>query len=185
MPRAAQFLPPLLLVLLASVTHLPALRGGEFTLDDVALIEENPRLEVHSGADLWRLVSGRYWGDDAGGERLWRPVPLVTYAAERRAHGGDPYLSRALNVALHTGCAWLIYALLAGWLPRRASLLASVAFLLHPVHAEVTGGVVGRAELLALGGVLSAVWLHRRLRRARSGWARAGYAVLAALAFGV
>ncbi|MEZ6188258.1 MAG: hypothetical protein R3F62_25020 [Planctomycetota bacterium] len=181
MPRPAQLLPPLLLAVLAVFVHLRALHGTEFTLDDVPLIAHNTRLDVQDADDAWALVTSRYWGDSASGERLWRPVPLATYALERRLHGNDPDLSRATNVALHTGCAWLVFVLLASWLPRRAALLAAAVFLCHPVHAEVTAGVVGRAEILALGGVLLALWLHSKLRGARSGLTRLGCGLLAAL----
>ena|GEM_PF-2439958 len=183
MPRAARLLPPLLLVLLGGLVHVTATRGTEFTYDDVPLVEHNTRLDVRSSDDLWALVTSRYWGESASGERLWRPVPLVSFAAERHLHGGDPDLSRVTNVVLHTGCAWLIFVLLAGWIPRRAALLASAVFLCHPVHAEVTAGVVGRAEILALGGVLFAFCFHARLRQARRAWARGALGLLAAASF--
>lgn len=152
----------LLVLLLALVAHAPALHGTGFTLDDVPIVAENPRLDVRGWDDLVALLRSDYWGDPLGEERLWRPLALLTFAAERRLHGGHPDGYHALNVLLHGLAAGLsLWLFLPALGSRRAALLGALLFALHPVHAEATAGVVGRSELLALLLVLLAFLSHR------------------------
>lgn len=166
---------------LTVLAHATALHGSAFTYDDHPIVEQNPLLDVHSGSDLWRLVTADYWDDPQGGDRLWRPLSLVTFAVERRLHGGDPDLYRWVNVLLHgliaVGSLTLFGALLRS---RRAALLAALLFALHPVHAEVTAGIVGRSEILGLGLVLLAFLAHRAARAPNRSSGAAALLVLAA-----
>jgi len=173
-----------LVALAALLVHAPALHATAFTYDDVPIVAENPRLVLDGPGDLWALVRSDYWGDPVGKERLWRPLALVTFALERSVHGGDPDLYRLGNVLLHALAAALGYLLFASVLRRRrGALLGALWFALHPVHAEVTGGVVGRSELLALALALGGIHLHLRGRRRRRPLAYVGAGALFFLAF--
>ena len=152
----------LLVLLLTLVAHAPALHGTGFTLDDIPIVAENPRLDVRGWDDLLALLRSDYWGDPLGEERLWRPLALLTFAAERRLHGGHPDGYHALNALLHGLAAGLsLWLFLPALGSRRAALLGALLFALHPVHAEATAGVVGRSEVLALLLVLLALLSHR------------------------
>lgn len=173
------------MLVLTLLAHAAALHGSSFTYDDHPIVEQNPRLDVRGWADLRRLVATDYWNDPSGGERLWRPLPLLTFALERRLHGGDPDLFRLANVLLHGAIAVAslpLFAALCG--SRRLSLLGALLFALHPVHAEVTAGIVGRSELLGLGLVLLAFLAHRAgMQPGRGGGARALLVLAAGLCF--
>lgn len=157
----------LAVVLLAVAAHAPALHGTSFTLDDHAIVEHDPRLVLHGPGDLVPLVTTRYWGEAYQQERLWRPVVLVSFALDRTLFGPDPDAFRAVNVALHAATSALALALLLRVLrSRAAALTGALLFAAHPVHAEATAGVVGRAEVLGLLFALLGTLLHLRAREA-------------------
>lgn len=160
------WLGPWLPAWLAVVCMAPTL-GGDFTRDDVAIVQENPR--VRSLAD-WRGIwledwwsSFRFPGETAPNpvrDRLYRPLTLFSIALQGAVHGVSPLPLRVGNVLLHavaTVCVWLVTRRLL-W---RASVafLAALLFAVHPVHVEAVAEIVGRAEILAatflMAGVLA------------------------------
>ncbi len=157
----------LAVVLLAVAAHAPALHGTSFTIDDHRIVAQNVRLVIDEPRDLVRLVTTSYWAEDYEHERLWRPVVLVSYALDRALFGPDPDAYRAVNVALHAAASVLALALFARLLgSRRAALAGALLFAVHPVHAEATSVVVGRAEVLGLVLSLAGMLLHLRARDA-------------------
>jgi tetratricopeptide (TPR) repeat protein len=144
----------------AILAHLPH-TGVAYTYDDHPIVERNPRLEVHDGASLLALVRSNYWGagGERTGERLFRPVPLLSYAAERAVLGRpDALFARWVNAVLHALCSLAAFALFAQVArSARAGFLGALVFAAHPLHAECVAGVVGRAEILALGFALLAL----------------------------
>ncbi|HZU96869.1 MAG TPA: tetratricopeptide repeat protein [Planctomycetota bacterium] len=151
---------PIAVALVALLAHLPAL-GADFTFDDHAIVEQNPRLSVHGLHDVLELAASNYWGPAAerSGERLFRPLPLLTYALERAVAPG-PALPHATNVLLHALAAVAALALFRQVVRHeRGALVGALLFAAHPLHAEAVAGVVGRAEVLAL--LFSLVALER------------------------
>src|SRR5581483_4297857 len=104
------------------------------------------------------------WGEagERSGERLFRPVPLLTYALERALVGRPSApVARAVNALLHALCSLAALALFASIAKdRRAGLIGALIFAAHPLHAEAVAGVVGRAEVLALLLGFAALLLH-------------------------
>jgi Flp pilus assembly protein TadD len=81
--------------------------------------------------------------------------------------GLNPLGFHLVNVLLHLTVTWLLY--LVGFqlgLSRRAAVLSAVLFAIHPIHSEAVSGVVGRAELMMVIGVLAAL---RWFTQGRSG----------------
>lgn len=153
--------------MIALLVHAGAFSGTEFTFDDAIIVRDNPRLNVDSAAELGALIKSKYWGDRYQSERLWRPVPMLSFAFDRALWGrADPDRSRWTSLMLHALtclCVWLLFGQLLG---RRGALLGALLFAAHPVHAESTVGVVGRSEVLALLGATAGMLLHLRARRA-------------------
>jgi tetratricopeptide (TPR) repeat protein len=148
---------------LAAVVVCGNTLANGFAYDDVPIILENPATSPQ--AEFFAPWGQRYWPWDSSFGPLveHRPLVVQTYAIERRLFGAWPLPFHMLNVLLHA-------AVSAGvaWLARRVSgsaavaALAGVLFAVHPVHAEAVANVVGRAELLAAGGLLLALWFHAR-----------------------
>lgn len=183
-PRTSTFARDALLVaLLAVAGHWAALHDTGFTIDDHEIVAHNPRLVVRGWADLPPLVTTNYWGELYPEERLWRPTTLVSLALDRTLLGPAPDGFHRVGVALHALTSVLLLALLRRVVPgRRAALLGALVFALHPVHAEATAGVVGRAEVLALLFAVVAMLLHLRRRDAPDAPGAGGVALDAARA---
>lgn len=106
-----------------------------------------------------------------------RPLLKLSYAVNH-TFGSGPFGFHAVNVAIHAGCALLVYALLlriartdpalAGR-ERLAAAAGSLLFALHPVQTEAVTYASGRStSLSALFALASiAVWLDGRARGTR------------------
>src|SRR6185436_17495008 len=136
------------------------LRNG-FTFDDHAIIVQNSlikRMEYRP-----TLLTSDYWAGvrDPGAAPtihagLYRPLVLLSFAVNHAAAGLSPWSYHLINVLLHLGVTWLLYAVARQLeFSLQAALAAALLFALHPIHAEAVAGVVGRAELLMSAGVLA------------------------------
>ncbi|HEV7991604.1 MAG TPA: hypothetical protein VGP25_07245, partial [Gemmatimonadaceae bacterium] len=146
---------PLFAALAAVLAHLRALGNG-YAFDDVAIVA-HPL--VQSARTLPSALAAPWWYD---GNRLYRPLALLSIGVDRLIGGGAPWLPHAVNVALHGVIAALVARLCLRFLPPFAALAAGLLFALLPVHAEAVATVVGRAELLA---ALAMVLLLLRVTR--------------------
>jgi tetratricopeptide (TPR) repeat protein len=138
----------LVILVLVLVAHMP-LRHSGYVQDDHVAVEQNPIVER---GDLGEIFSTSYWAGARGDDRsLYRPVPVLTYALERKATGEPaPLLSHAVNVGLHLLCTFLLLLLLRRLgIDLFAAAAAALIFAVHPIHVEAVGGIVGRAEILA------------------------------------
>ncbi len=160
----------MLIVLISVVVYHGALSpSAEFTYDDDAIVKDSRRLNVRNWDDVHKLVWGKYWGDAYRSERLWRPVPLLTFAADRTLFGRGPAGFHRTNVGLHALASLFVLFLLRRLLvARRLALAGALLFAAHPIHAEAVTGIVGRTEVLALLGAVGGSVLHLRARQSTS-----------------
>ncbi|MFH1475149.1 MAG: tetratricopeptide repeat protein, partial [Chloroflexota bacterium] len=149
------------ILVLALPAYFASLRYP-YVQDGVAAVERNPVVER---ADAREIFASDYWKDTVSGARtLYRPVTVLGFAWERKIAGRSaPAVSRSVNLALHAGCAFLLfaYARRAG-AGRRHALFAAWLFAAHPVLLQGVINVVGRADQLALlFGLLALILLSR------------------------
>ncbi len=156
-----------------------------WAVDDEAVVRNNPA--AHSiGAALDAAFSS-YWPPTPDGSSwgLHRPAAVVSYAVDWTVSGGRPWWFHVVNVLLHGLVTALVVVVAGAWLLPVGALGAGLLFAIHPVHVEAVANVVGRAEILAALGLLTAVLTARRYRRAaHRGTARLWFlATMAAVAF--
>jgi Flp pilus assembly protein TadD len=170
------------------VVNLPTLFTG-FIQDDHTIIERNEL--VRDLSRLPEIFSNNYWMSEHPAARsLYRPVTILSYALNGAVGGVRPFGFRLVNLALHLLVTLLVLFLgrlvLAEGKRRVASVreallapasVAAILFAIHPVHTEVLGAVVGRAELLAAAGTLGCVLAFLAARQ-RQGSRRRGSAAL-------
>lgn len=107
---------------------------------------------------LFLLEGGRY-----------RPLSLITFAAELGIFGAGDHLahiSHFINILLYGLTGVLLYRILSGLFPLQAEgkwyfgmpFIASVLFMVHPLHVECVANIKGRDEILALLGSLGALY---------------------------
>ncbi|MHB8734159.1 MAG: tetratricopeptide repeat protein [Terriglobales bacterium] len=152
--RSVRTLVPWALLLLVLVAFWPAFQS-RYTFDDVLMVQRNPA--VHSLASWRQLIRQDYWFPyDASG--LYRPLTLLTFAAQWALFPDHAGWMHALDLLLHFGVAWLVFCLGRRVLPELAAAFAALWFALLPTQVEVVVGLVGRSDLLAALGVLLSLW---------------------------
>jgi hypothetical protein len=147
-----------LLALAACITSI----GHDFTYDDRYVILMNER--VHSLRHFWRYFAQSYWPPKYGGDG-YRPMLILTFAVEWVIGNGAAWVFHLTNILLAVATALAVYWMALALLPEVGAWLAAALFAVHPVHVEVTGNMVGQAELLvALSLVVATGWYLRRRR---------------------
>lgn len=168
-----------------------------FVWDDHRVIEANPAVTDPGRYGLRDALRATWWGPTApvGSNRVWRPVTLVSFRVDRALWGPSPSGHHVTNVALHALVAALVFALARRVLLSRgadsplAAFGAAALFALHPLRVEAVASIVGRAELLAALGVLTATLATLRATEGdahafsapEAAWRRVGWAMLAVL----
>ena len=145
----------------AAVVYLPALGNG-FALDDGPIVERNPA--AHSVGAALGSFDRAYWPPENGAGQ-WRPLLILSFAADWQISGGSPAWLHLVNVAWHAVAAALVVFFLALYVPEPAALAGGLVFAVHPVHVEAVANLVGRAEPMAAVFLLAALLLGRRVRQ--------------------
>ena len=127
-------------------------------------MERNPA--AHSVGAALRAFGRTYWPPENGAGQ-WRPLVVLSFAADWQISGGSAAWLHAVNVAWHAAAAALVVLLLALYVPEAAALAGGLVFAVHPVHVEAVANLVGRAEPMAAALLLAALLLGRRVRQRR------------------
>lgn len=173
--RRSRFL-PVAVTLIAAVAIVPYLNSlsADFTFDDIDIIRDNPAVQIYPARRLLTYVH------PVGS--LYRPLAMLTYAANASI-SRDPFGFHLVNVLLHALVSVAVFFLVLRLVrSRSAAVAAGILFATHPIHTEAVTSVVGRAELLAALGVLTALLAFARARE-RAGTARAAWSALSVAAF--
>jgi len=136
---------------------------GDFTYDDKAIVRDNPRIQEWS--NLPQIFTTHYFGGSLATGTSYRPVDLLSFAANWLVHGRYLFGYHAVNVALHVANTWLLFFLFRRRFGETTAGIASLAFAVLPVHVEAVTSIVGRAEVLAACFVLLAFFASARARR--------------------
>ncbi|MGB9625166.1 MAG: hypothetical protein ACPMAQ_09915, partial [Phycisphaerae bacterium] len=179
---------------LAVIAYANSLGNG-FAYDDYTIILNNPAVSQEYQGRLvpwyepWRRP---YWPEAnrrQGLDVLYRPLTVQTYAWDMRLAGPSAWWFHLVNVVLHAAVsvgAWWLASRLCG--SAAAGLVAAWLFAVHPIHTEAVTGIVGRAEVLAAGGAVAALFALERMAQAKRRavvvlWGFAGVAAAAAAIF--
>ncbi|OGW40154.1 MAG: hypothetical protein A2X58_07325 [Nitrospirae bacterium GWC2_56_14] len=157
--KKQELLTGLLVAAIAFLVYANSLGNG-FALDDTSVILNNPALRGRPSA----LFSSIDTTSDKQLLPFYRPLTYLTFYAEGRLHGFNPFLVRFFNVLLHSVNAFLVYRLARTLINDKfAALLVGLLFAVHPLHTEgVDFNAGGRNTMLACFFVLMAYLLHRR-----------------------
>ena len=90
-----------------------------------------------------------------GADNLWRPLVSMSYAVQAWGNGGQFWAFHLVNILLHGLACGLVAELGRRLCDRKVGLIAGLLFAAHPVHVEAVAGIVGRAEEMAMIGVLA------------------------------
>lgn len=156
-------------VLGVSVFH--ALGGAKFIGDDHGQVERNQL--IRSLDQLPEIFLGSSF-DSGGGQRprgtYYKPVMTVTYALVHQVFGLSVTAFHMVLVGLGILNSILFYILLLNFVSKGWSLLAAMAFLVHPAHSEVLQYISNYQDALYMFFGLMAVNIEVRRERRAFGW---------------
>jgi hypothetical protein len=132
--------------------------GNGFVGDDRSVILNNPLFQG-SLLSLFNTI-------DTIGDFLlpyYRPLTYMTFWADGRLHGFNPFFIRLFNVLLHSANAYLFYFFTLKIINKtNFALLAGLLFAVHPLNTEgVDFNAGGRNTMLACFFVLLTYLVHR------------------------
>lgn len=152
----------LIVILLPLLLYLNTVQN-EYALDDSIVITQN--IFVQKGINgLKEIFSAdtftgffREKKDLVEGSR-YRPLSVATFAVEYQLWGLKPGLSHLINVIIYAVLCLFFFNTLLHLLTYfgtrknsfQIAFLASLIFIVHPVHTEVVANIKGRDELLAV-----------------------------------
>jgi len=136
-------LPHLLLIAVAgAITYLGALGAGFLSIDDISMLSS-----VTTGSpSLRELFLG-------GGSEYYRPLAVLSYAANVMLSGRNAEAFHAVNIGVHILNASLVYYLAVSLFADNGkkhtlALISALFFLLHPLNTEAVIWISARPDLL-------------------------------------
>lgn len=138
-----------------------------FLMDDLFWIRDNPQM-----AKLWPLVDWR------------RPFGFWTFQLQQVMHGLSLFKIHLVNLAIHIGCAWLIWAIATellrlskekSWLTTHArgiALSIAAIWVVHPLTTAAVTYTVQRLESLMVLCYLFSIYALLKANRSSNatGW---------------
>ena len=145
----------------------------DYALDDKMVITGNKFTQkgVSGIRDIFMYESFRgFLGKQSGqleGER-YRPLSIASFAVEKSLFGSNKAISHLINVLLYTLTGVLLYRVLFFLFPAGQKsgqrwyltipFIATLLFLIHPLHVEVVANIKGRDEILAFLGEMAVLY---------------------------
>ena len=167
----------------AFVVHALAL-GNPFLIDDHSAIEQHP--DVQEAVGGLRLWTHHYWqGSPSLDDQLYRPVTVFSFWLSQRLTPDSATGFRVVNILLLAGIALCVVSWLRRYTGNLPALLAGALVLVHPANTEAINHLVGRADLLAVLGIVGFLALQANAQQHGWTWPRIlGAAALTLIALG-
>lgn len=182
-PQQRRALKVLAMIAAAFLVHALAL-GNPFLIDDHSAIQQHP--DVQEAAGVLRLWTHHYWeGSPSLDDQLYRPVTVFSFWLSQRLTPDNATGFRAVNIPLLAGIALCVVCWLKRYTGAVPALIAGALLLTHPANTEAVNHLVGRADLLAVLGIIGFLALQSSAQQ--QGWTYpriAGAAALALVALG-
>jgi hypothetical protein len=150
----------LLIIFLGFLVYANSL-NGKFIWDDDALVKDNVNIRN------WRNIENFFVNDSTNVAKpvFYRPFQMATYAADYSVWKLNFRGYHLTNILLHILATLLLY-----WLTSilyedaLIALLASIFFVVHPIHTEAVAYISGRSDSLAgIFMLLSFVFYIKRI----------------------
>jgi len=129
-----------------------------------------PARHTLSSSSIAKMFTEDMWASTGSPAGVYRPLVMLSFAANGAMFGRDPVGYHATNVALHALASLAVFFLLLALVGAGQAWIAALAgmiFAVHPVHTEVVNSVFNRSELLsttlvALALAVLARWHEKR-----------------------
>lgn len=164
------WLPALLILITALAIYFQSTQFG-YVLDDQIVLSENSYVQKGFGGIKDILFTESFSGYFGGEQRdlvegaRYRPLSIITFAIEHQLFGQKPGLSHFINILLYGLTGLLIFRILAALFPIKQAdwwlalpFVASMIYIVHPVHSEVIANIKGRDEILCFLGAMATLY---------------------------
>jgi hypothetical protein len=135
-----------------------------YNLDD-ELVTQNHPLTSRGLEAFGDIFTSPYYSDEMGYAYGYRPIVHLSFAIEHQFFGEKPSISHFFNVILFALSAMLFFKFLLKLLgenKQNFALLATLLFVVHPIHTEVVANIKGRDELFGfLFGLMAVVYFFQ------------------------
>jgi tetratricopeptide (TPR) repeat protein len=162
-------------VVLTFVVYGNSLQNG-FVFDDLFAINQNTG--VNTWTDLGRVFVTNYqpWSQSLDAEKnnssnYYRPIILLSFGLSKLIWGQNPFPFHLTNVIMMALLAVFWYGLV--WdlsSDRWLAFLASLLYLLNPIHAEVVAFINGRTDLTATLFIIGSLYYYWKWRKDNKIW---------------
>jgi hypothetical protein len=139
---------------------------------------------AHGLGHVREIFTTTVWAGSGMETYLYRPLVVLSYAANHAVSELAPWSYHLVNVLLAALISLLVFRLGLAWrLGVAASGVGALLFAVHPTHVEVVANVAGRKDLLAGLFLLGMVLAHGRAlgeggdRRNGAAWMALGTAL--------
>lgn len=151
------------LLLVAFVVYSPSL-SGDFVIDDIPFIRENPY--IHDISNITRYFTKGVWEnsvDEVNNEPLYRPMNLVPMLLNHAIWGNNPFGYHLFLLLLHLANTGLVYALIRKVVKgsAMAAMIGAALFALHPARVESVAWISGGIDPLVAFFLFGAMLAHR------------------------
>ncbi len=174
-PRTRVYIAALLAAIALAIYSNSFVDG--FALDSSFILLRDPRIQNATAQNLKLILTQDYWYPNFH-SGLFRPFTTLTFLFNYAILGNaaNPVGYHAVNLLLHIGNAWLLFALFWRFL-RRAwpAFFAAALWTAHPIATEGVTNLVGRCDELASMAILGGMFLYIRSAQATGAkrWAAA------------
>lgn len=167
------WIPQILLGLIAILLYFNTL-GHEFTQDDAIVIYDNAYVK-QGISGLEKIFSkdtfSGFFGEEGKGNLVsggrYRPMTLGVFAVLWEFAGASPWVYHACAIMSYACVCIMLFVVidrLTSYLDTRSRMFAFVAtliFVVHPIHTEVVANAKGLDEIWSLLWSLIALWLAK------------------------
>lgn len=142
-----------------------------YNYDDTLVTQNQPLTANANLSSIQRIFTEPYYKDSIGHSFGYRPMVLLSFAIEHSLFSESPFVSHFINVLFYLIAVFLFFNLLRKFIGEdklMIAFLASLIFVVHPVHSEVVASIKNRDEILAflfamLSGLMAIRYLEKKI----------------------
>ena len=156
---------PYILVFVLAIAQYANTRNHDFAWDDAIVLTENSRVQKGWAniPELFENIKSEKTENRYG----YRPISLLSFATDVQFFGLNSKASHRINIILYAILCMIIFLFLQQMFPAHKwqNFLATLLFIVHPLHTEVVANIKSRDEILAMSfGLLAMLFFLRALK---------------------
>ncbi len=117
---------------------------------------------VHNFSSIKEIFTQNVLAGFGLNSNYYRPMLLLSFAFNYVIHGIAPFGYHLLSNSIHIANGILVFVLLSSFIGSRASFIAALLFLIHPVQTEAVTYISGRGDPMSVFFMLLALWFFIR-----------------------